>query len=132
MRTVLATLSAINASMGIALLVVFAAAEDTPVIVGAFGIGLLIQAGYTLAYVAGRLSRFEPWALRALIAGQTVALLVGGFGFISSALYNIDPPGGDPEYGPLTVGALIAFQAAVTLWMFAIRERSRWPGAQPT
>lgn len=132
MRTVLATLSAINASMGIVLLVLFAATEDTPVIVGALGIGLLIQAGYTLAYLAGLLSRFEPWALRALIAGQTIALLVGGFGIISSALYNIDPPRGDPEYGPLTVGALIAFQAAVTLWMFGIRERSRWQGAQPT
>jgi hypothetical protein len=132
MRTVLATLSAINALMGLFLLVLFVAAEDTPVIVAALGVGLLIQAGYTLAYLAGPLSRFGPWARRALIAGQTVALLVGGFGLISSTLYNIDPPGGDPEYGPLTVGALIAFQAAVTLWMFAVRERSRWPGAQPT
>jgi hypothetical protein len=132
MKTVLATLSAINASMGTMLLVLFAAAEDTPVIGGALGVGLLIQASYTLAYMAGLLYRFEPWARRALIAGQTVALLVGSFGFISATLHNIDPPGGDPEYGPLTVGALITFQAAVTLWMFAVRERSRWPGTQPT
>lgn len=132
MRTVLATFSAINALMGTFLLVLSATAVDTPIIVGALGIGLLIQASYTLAYLAGLLSRFEPWARRALIAGQTVALLAGGFGLISSTLYNIDPPGGDPEYGPLTVGALIVFQAAVTLWVFAVRERSRWPGAQPT
>jgi hypothetical protein len=90
----------------------------------ALALGLLIQAGYTLAYVAGRLERFEPWALRALLAGQTVAFVVGAVGFASSAVYNIDPPAGDYEYGPLTVGALIALQAAVTLWMFAVRERT--------
>jgi hypothetical protein len=132
MRTVLTTLSAINGLMGVLLLGLFFVVDDTPAVVVALGIGMLVQAGYALAYLAGLLNRFEPWALRALIAGQTVALLVGGFGFISSTLHNIDPPGGDPEYGPLTVGALIAFQAAVTLWMFAVRERSRWPGVSAT
>jgi hypothetical protein len=132
MRTVLTTLSAINGLMGVLLLGLFFVADDTPAVVVALGIGMLVQAGYTLAYMAGLLSRFEPWARRALIAGQTVALLIGSFGFISATLHNIDPPGGDPEYGPLTVGALIAFQAAVTLWMFAVRERSRWPGPQTT
>jgi hypothetical protein len=132
MRTVLTTLSAINGLMGVLLLGLFFVADDTPAVVVALGIGMLVQAGYTLAYLAGLLSRFAPWALRALIAGQTVALLVGSFGFISSTLHNIDPAGGDPEYGPLTVGALIAFQAAVTLWMFAVRERSRWLGVSAT
>lgn len=132
MRTVLKTLSAIDGLMGVLLLGLFFVVDDTPAVVVALGIGMLVQAGYTVAYLAGLLDRFEPWALRALIAGQTVALLVGGFGFISSTLHNLDPPGGDPEYGPLTVGALIALQAAVTLWMFAVRERSRWPGVSTT
>jgi hypothetical protein len=132
MRTVLTTLSAINGLMGVLLIGLFFVADDTPAVVVALGIGMLVQAGYTLAYMAGLLSRFESWARRPLIAGQTVALLIGSFGFISATLHNIDPPGGDPEYGPLTVGALIAFQAAVTLWMFAVRERSRWPGPQTT
>ena len=85
--------------------------------------GLIFQAGYTQMYVGGLLDAREPWSLRALLAGQTFALLVGLLGFGSSALYNINPPQGDHEYGPLAVGMLIAFHAAVALWIFASRER---------
>lgn len=124
MKTVLATLSIINVLMGAALLGLLAFTQGTPPVVAALGIGLLIQAGYTLAYLGGFLDAFEPWSLRALVAGQTVALVVGALGFISSGLYNLNPPGGDYEYGPLTVGFLIALQAAVALWVFAMPRRS--------
>ncbi len=124
MKTILATLSAVDVLMGVLLLVVFGATDDTPLVVLALGIGMLIQAGYTLAFTAGLLAAIEPWSSRALLAGQTVALLVGSFGFLSSALYNISPTGGDYEYGPMAVGAMIALHAAVTLWMFAIRPTS--------
>ena len=126
-RTVLATLSIVNGLMGVLLLGLSALADGMPAIVTFLGIGLLIQAGYTLAYLGGILDRFEPWSLRALLAGQTLALVVGLLGFASSALFNINPPGGDNEYGPLTVGALIAMQAGVALWIFAVgagRERA--------
>ena len=122
MKTVLATLSLITGSIGVFLLVMFLVASAPPAVVFALGIGMLIQAGYTLAYLSGRLAGFEPWAQRLLIAGQTMALLVGSFGFLSSILYNVAPPGGDYEYGPLTVGALIAIQAATALWMHAFRS----------
>lgn len=126
MRTILATLSLINMAMGALLLGLLFVTDGTPVLVVlALALGLLIQGGYTLAYVSGRLERFEPWSLRALLVGQTVALLVGLMGFTTSALYNIDPPAGDYEYGPLTVSALIALQALATLGAYAIRERPR-------
>ncbi len=123
MKTVLATLSVINGLMGLTLLGLFLVTDDTPLVVAALGVGLLIQAGYTLAYMAGALDALEPWSLRALLVGQTVAVLVGFFGFVASALYNVDPPAGDHEYGPLTIGALIAMQASVALWIFAVKGR---------
>jgi hypothetical protein len=123
MKTMLATLSVINGLMGLTLLGLFLVTGDTPLVVAALGVGLLIQAGYTLAYMAGALDDLEPWSLRALLVGQTVAVLVGFFGFVASALYNVDPPAGDYEYGPLTIGALIAMQASVALWIFAVQGR---------
>ena len=132
MKTVLATLSVINGLMGLTLLGLFLLTDDTPLVVPALGVGLLIQAGYTLAYMAGVLDTLEPWSQRALLAGQTVAVLVGFFGFVTSAVYNVDPPGGDYEYGPLTVGARIAMQASVALWIFAVQDRpERARVAQP-
>jgi len=104
MKTVLVTLSLINMALGALLIGLLLVIDGTPVVVVlGLAIGLLIQGAYTLAYVYGRLERFEPWSLRALLVGQTVALVVGLMGFATSALYNIDPPAGDYEYGPLTV-----------------------------
>ena len=126
MRTILATLSLINMAMGALLLGLLLVTDGTPVpVVLALALGMLIQGSYTLAYIFDRLEQFEPWALRALLVGQTVALVVGVMGFASSALYNINPPTGDYEYGPLTVSALIALQALATLGAYAVRERPR-------
>ncbi|MFB3049145.1 MAG: hypothetical protein ACE1Z9_03230, partial [Acidimicrobiia bacterium] len=69
MRTVLATLSVINGLMGLALLGLLLVTDDTPLVVAALGVALLIQAGYTLAYMAGALDDLEPWSLRALLVG---------------------------------------------------------------
>lgn len=121
MKTIAATLSAVNGVMGVLLIGLFLGSEDTPIVVLALGLGMLIQAGYTLLYLTGLLGSFEPWSLRALLVGQTVALVVGVLGLASSALYNLNPPAGDYEYGPLTVGALIALQAAATLRIYATR-----------
>jgi len=123
MRTVLATVSVTNGLMGFALIGLFIITDGTPPIVFALGVVLLIPAGILLASISGVLEALEPWSLRAILVGETVALLVGFFGFVSSALYNINPPGGDYEYGPLAVAALIGFHAGVALWVFAIPER---------
>ncbi|MFB3044099.1 MAG: hypothetical protein ACE1Y9_01330, partial [Acidimicrobiia bacterium] len=132
MKTVLLTLSVINGLMGFALIGLFIITDDTPLVVVALGVGLLIQAGFVLAYLSGVLEALEPWSLRAILVGETVALLVGFFGFVSSALYNINPPGGDYEYGPLAVAALIGFHAVVALWVFAIpKQAERIHAPQP-
>lgn len=132
MKTILATLSVINVLMGLMLLGLAFVAEDTLVmVVLALAIGMLAQGGYTLAYLAGVLGAFEPWSRRVLLGGQTVALVVGLSGFASSALYNLNPTGGDYEYGPLTVGALIALQAAATLWIYAVGQQHRGAQTEP-
>jgi hypothetical protein len=132
MKTILATLSVINVLMGLMLLGLMFVAEDTPLmVVLALAIGMLAQGGYTLAYLAGVLGGFEPWSRRVLLGGQTVALVVGLSGFASSALYNLNPPGGDYEYGPLTVGALIALQGAATLWIYAVGQQHRGAQTEP-
>ena len=124
MRKVLAALSVVNGLMGFALLGLFITTDDTPLVVPALGLGLLIQAGFVLAYLSGGLEALEPWSLRAILVGETVALLVGFFGFVSSALYNINPPSNDHEYGPLAVAVLLGFQAGIALWVFATPERT--------
>ena len=131
MKTILATLSVINVLMGVMLIGLLLVAEGTPMVVLALALGMLAQGGYTLAYLAGVLEAFEPWSLRALLAGQTVALVAGLVGFASSALYNLNPAGGDYEYGPLTVGALIALQAAATLRIYAVGQRQSGTQTEP-
>jgi hypothetical protein len=46
-------------------------------------------------------------------------------------LYNLNPPGSDYEYGPLSVGALIALQAAATLWIYAVGQQHRGAQTEP-
>ena len=130
MKTVLGTLSIINVLMGAGLLGLFTLGEGVPAVVALLGVGLFIQAGYTLTYMTRSLRILEPWSLRAPLVGQTAALVVGLLGFATSALYNIDPPGGDHEYGPLTVGMLIALQAGVALWIFGVDRHSKSPVPQ--
>ena len=130
-KTVLATLSVIGGVLGLFLIGLFGFTEGNPLLVLALGLGLVIQGVYTLAYMTGRLETFEPWSLRALLAGQTIALLTGLLGFVSSALYNINPPEGDYEYGPLTVGAVITVQAVTALWVYALRNRAESVQAPP-
>lgn len=122
MRIVLGTLSALNVAMGLLLVGVFVFTTGNALIVLGLGAGLLLQGGYTLVLMVGALSRWEPLSSRLLLVGQTVAMLVGVLGSTSSALYNISPPNGDYEYGPLTVGFLIAAQAALSLWHFGFRS----------
>ena len=120
MRTVLATISGVNIVVGALLGMMFVAADDVPPVVLAIAMGLLAQGAYTVAYQTGYLHRLEPWSGRLLLGGETVALLVGTFGFAASAVTNINPKGGDYEFAPLAVGLLIAFHAGVALWMYAL------------
>ena len=118
MKTVLATLSTINGAMGLFLIGLYVLTDSHPPIVMILALGLIIQGGYTLAHLSGRLQRFEPWSGRALLVGETVALVAGGLTFVASGLRNVAPPNGDYEYGPFVVGALIATQALAALVVY--------------
>lgn len=118
MKTVLATLSTINGAMGLFLAGLYVLTDSHVPMVMILALGLIIQGGYTLAHLSGRLQRFEPWSLRALLVGETVALVAGGLAFVASGLRNVAPPNGDYEYGPFVVGALIAAQALAALVVY--------------
>ena len=130
MKTVVATLSTINVAMGLFLMGLSVFAQDIPLIVPMLAVGLTIQGGYTLWFIARRAKGLEPSSLRVLLVGQTLAALVGGYGFVITAVNNLlrPPPGADPEYGPIAVGALIAAQAVATLYLYVVSNgRDRIP-----
>ncbi len=111
-------LATINGAMGLFLAGLYVVTDNTPPIVIILALGLIIQGGYTLAHLMGRLEQFQPWSMRALLVGETVALVIGGLAFVASGLRNVAPPNGDYEYGPFVVGALIATQALAALVVY--------------
>lgn len=118
MRTVIATLSAINVVAGVGLLAL-AALLEAPLLVVAIGVGMISQGGYTLLYVAGTLQRWTAISRQLLLVGSTLALAVGGVAFTQSILYNIQPPNDDPEYGPMSMAFLITVHAVAVLSRYA-------------
>jgi hypothetical protein len=120
MRTVLATLSVINIVFGLFLMALFLVTEDNHLPVLVLAVGLVIQGGYTVWYQSGRSGRRKPWSSRALLTGETVALLIGVGGFTIAVISNINPANADYEYGPIAVSGLIAAQAAAALYFYAI------------
>jgi hypothetical protein len=120
MKTVVTTLSVLNIAAGIGLTVLAVAMEGTPPIVIALSAVLLIQGGYTLAYVGGLLGSGFAQVLE--LAGSTLALVVGGVASVGAAIANIDPVGGDPEYAPMAVAMLIAAHGLASLIAFAGRR----------
>ena len=120
-KTALTTLSIMNIVFGLFVLGLFVFVDDTPVLVLLLGLGLIIQGAYTLVFMGAGLARVEPWATRALLAGQTVALLIGVAAFTVSTVNNLDPLVGDRVFGPMAAGGVIAAQAATALYLYAIR-----------
>lgn len=120
-RSVVATASIVNVVMGSFLggLYLLAVADNPPLVL-VIGACLVIQGGYTVWYMTRRSSNRGSWPTRLLLSGQTLALLVGTGGFVGTILQNAGTSL-DPEYGPVAVSGLIAFQAAVTLYNYAVR-----------
>lgn len=120
MRTVLMTLSAVNAIAGALLAGMWAFTEDVPTPVLVLALGLVAQGGYTLWFLLddGRSSLAE----NLLLVGETLALLVGGGGLLVSVVNGIGAI--DPEYGPMAVAGLIGTHAASALYLYAIRRGS--------
>jgi hypothetical protein len=118
-RTVVATTSIVNILFGLIAAGLFVWTESPPLVL-LLGLGLLLQGGYTLWHVVGHVRR-SSWSTHLLIAGQTVALLIGVGAFAIVLVNNLDPPAGDREYGPMAAAGVIAAQAAAALYMYAIR-----------
>jgi len=121
MKTTVATLSTLNLAGGAGLAVLYVI-DTSPPIVLALSVALLIQGGYTLALIAGVLDSHQDTALHLQLVGSTLALVIGAVGFLIGFLANLNPPTGDPEYGPMTIAALIAAHALISLLAFTPRR----------
>ena len=116
MTTVLATLSTMCVLAGLAL-GTWGLIELQARVIPLFGVGLIVQGGFTLWILM-----VDPEAARwrrLLVAGQTVALVVGIAGLIANTVGSL--VSGDPEYGPMLITVLIFAQAGVTLYVYALR-----------
>lgn len=118
MRTVLATLSVVNCLFGGFVLALFFTTGPNPPLVVILAASLIMQGGYTLWFLR---STDRPMARGLLLAGETVAILVG-FGGLSSIVLETASGNSHPEYGPLAVAGLITAQAAVALYEYAIKS----------
>lgn len=121
MKTVVVTASIVNAMFGMFVVGLFLFTSDNPGLVLVLGLSLIAQGGYTLWYISKRNDSTETWATKLLLGGQTVALLVGLGGFSVSTISQLTMNVDHPEYGPMAVAGLIAFQATATLYLFAVR-----------
>lgn len=123
MKTVVITSSVINVAFGLFVTGLFIFTGDNPGVVLVIGLAMIIQGTYTLAYATDRLASGEPWVTRILLSGQTVALVVGMGAGLITVIENLTIDAGEHhEYGPMAVAGLIAFQALVTLYLYAVRE----------
>lgn len=120
MRTVLMTLSSVNLVAGLLVTAMWVFMEETPPVVLALGLALLIQGGYTVWLLVGK--KLRPVAARLLIVGETLALLVGGGGLLVAIVNSIGAV--DPEYGPLLVAGLFGAHALAGLHLFAVRDQN--------
>ena len=53
----------------------------------------------------------------------TTGVWIGGAVAVST-MNNLDPPAGDPEYGPMAAAGVIAAQAAATIYLYAIKQEA--------
>lgn len=129
-KTVVRSTSVVNVIFGLFMVGLWLVTGPNPVLVPITAACIVAQGGYTLWFTSRSLSEHRPSATTILLVGETLALLVGLGGFVAAVLNNA---GGsvDPEYGPITVAGLIAAQAAATLYLYAIRDRSAVGPARP-
>ena len=96
--------------------------DDVPGWLGLIALALVLQGGYTLVWLSGRLQRWQRWASGLFAAGETAALLVGAlatFGVVSA----IDDS--DPEYAPLMVAVVVTVHGLVGLLaLFTSKEET--------
>ena len=118
MKAATFTLSILNVAAGIGLLVLYVSQSSPQAFVLVLSLALLVQGSYTVVFVSGALHSHHEVARRAQLGGSTLALVAGTIGFAAGLLANIDPVNADPEYGPMTIGLLIAGHGFFSLLAF--------------
>lgn len=118
MRAFVAALSVLNLVTAAGLFVLFLIMPDGPTILLAVVAGLTLQGGFTLAFIASRFASRAEFARRLQLGGSAVALIVGSIVFINGLLINFDSATADPEYGPMTMGLLMAAHGLASLFAF--------------
>jgi len=89
--------------------------HHVPLIVLAVGGSMIIQGGYTAAYLLGR---WRPWgdlASGALLAGQLISGCVGLGMLLNGIFYTARASNGDFEPAPILAGLLIGGNALLAL-----------------
>jgi cytochrome b561 len=116
LKTALLTLSIIVVAFGLILSGMFLFANDgIPLIALLTGIALIIQGGFTIAYLGGALDAWKEWATQLFVSGEVASVLAGGLAFVQGFLYNMHPRNGDYEFGPMGLGVFMAAHAIVGL-----------------
>jgi hypothetical protein len=128
-RTVVRTTSVVNVIFGLFMASLLLSGPNPPLL-AITAVCVIIQGTYTLWFASRSASAHRASARTLLLAGETVALLIGLGGFVGAFL-NSAGASVDPEYGPITVAGLITAQAAATLYLYAIRNGSPADTARP-
>jgi hypothetical protein len=85
---------------------------DEPRFLPLVALGLLLQGGFTLLWLGGRLSRWQRLATDALIVGEVAAMVTGAV-IAADAVASWIPS--DPEYAPILIGVVVAAHGLVGL-----------------
>ena len=116
MKIVVVTMAVLNLAAGFVFFGLAAVLTEPPL--AGFGIVLVAQGGYTLAYVGGVLSRFEPLADRLLVVGGTLALVLGTLGTIHGVIISFRPDPPVPGLAAVAAAVLVTFLGLATLVAF--------------
>jgi hypothetical protein len=120
-----------NALMGLYLAGLFLFGDGVPGTVLGLSAGLIIQGAFTLGYLGGLFDHRAEIANHLLLAGSTLALVVGIGAMTVLAIDIVSPANSDPEYGPLAVAGLISAHAGAVIYAYAIRSDSRGEPGSP-
>lgn len=112
-RALLVPLSVLNAGAGSVLAAIAIFSDAVPMWVAAPAAAVVLQGGFTLAWLAGKLPLAPPVSSTLLTIGEGLALVVGAVGVVAAVIEQSGTV--DPEYGPPTILALIAIHGAVGL-----------------
>ncbi len=129
-KTIVITTSVLSAATGIYLAALLRAAvvaspDDRLLfarMIALFAVGLVLQGGYTLLYMTGKLSSVEPLSRGFLFAGEALAILLVLSGVGVWDLEHFGALTTHWVYGPKAVRALIVAQAVFTLYHFTVGQ----------